>query len=98
VTHPFQPQRPAEYIEINDPVYGRYAQSWYCTACGRELGADLADPSGRVPGCPACGTAEDIDVCEWRDIVDEDTGRPTEPGPLAQATFGRRPCAALVWA
>jgi hypothetical protein len=81
----FAPRIPADYIEFDDPVYGLYAQSWYCSQCLRELGADLSDPTGEVPGCPHCETNEHIAVCEWRDVVDH-RGRPTEPGPLADRT------------
>lgn len=92
----FAPRQPAEFIEIDDPVYGTYAQSWYCAQCGRELGADLADPAGEVPGCPSCQTNEHIAVCEWSDVIDEETGRPLSPGPLAESVFGPQHRAAQV--
>lgn len=79
--------RPAEYLEIDDPVYGTYALSWYCTACLTELGVDLSEPAGEVRRCPNCGTNEHIAWHEWGDVIDPDTGAPLRPGPLADLAF-----------
>lgn len=53
----------AEYIELDG-----IAWSWYCTECGRELGADLDEKDGEpVDGCPEHGK-DSIAWCEWGDF------------------------------
>lgn len=86
----FTPAKPAEFRLVDDPVYGTYAMSWYCSRCLNELGVDLADPAGEVPGCPSCGSRDYLAWCEWGDVLDEDTGRPLRPGPLAETVWGAR--------
>lgn len=46
--------RPAESITIDGITH-----SWYCAACGAELGADLDEYDGMPPaGCPLHGTGQ----------------------------------------
>lgn len=76
--------RPAEYIDQDGDLI-----SWYCGACGRELGADLDAPDGDgMPptGCPEHG----IEAIAWEtwNVVSsptyphrtiDDTGREINP-------------------
>ncbi|QUE25299.1 hypothetical protein SEA_FIZZLES_2 [Microbacterium phage Fizzles] len=69
--------RPAEFIEIDGLVH-----SWYCTVCGKELGADLDERDGMpVDGCPVHG-AHALAWDTWNAETD-----PTYPHRVVRGTY-----------
>lgn len=56
--------RHAEFMTIDG-----ISHSWYCAACGRELGVDLDERDDGQPrdGCPEHGVGA-LAWCEWGDF------------------------------
>lgn len=74
VAEPFTSARPPEniieaHIVHDIEPYGTYGESWYCAACGKELGYNTLHPGGEPSDgcCRFCGS-DDIAWCEWGDV------------------------------